>query len=149
MTFPLAAALVTVKAPDAYSFWASMMISAESDGDAVLAGMPKIDRKDCAVMVDSIQSLIEQVMFPKQVKRQEKQGHNRLGRWQFFGWSCCFCTPHLYLHFCMTIFPRTRPRPKSIIRSSPCHRTDGQRFDNRNEKWVTMEHEFMKYVRVQ
>jgi hypothetical protein len=52
MTFPLAVALVTVKAPEAYSFWASMMTSAESVDDAVLAGMPKMERKDCAIFCE-------------------------------------------------------------------------------------------------
>jgi hypothetical protein len=31
-----------------------MMMSAESDGEAVLAGMPSRDRKDCGDIVDSV-----------------------------------------------------------------------------------------------
>jgi hypothetical protein len=46
MTFPLLSAFVTVKAPLAYSFCASMMMSAESVGDAVESGMPSNWRKD-------------------------------------------------------------------------------------------------------
>lgn len=50
MTLPLASALVTLRAPDAYSFCASIMIRAESEGEAVLAGMPRRERKDVAIV---------------------------------------------------------------------------------------------------
>lgn len=51
MTLPLCTAFVTVSAPDAYSFCASMMMSAESDVDAVPAGMPSRSRKDDGAIV--------------------------------------------------------------------------------------------------
>lgn len=53
ITFPLAAAFVTVRAPDTYSFWASIMMSALSDVDAVLAGMPSRSRKEEGAILKS------------------------------------------------------------------------------------------------
>jgi len=51
MTAPLAAALVTVSAPLAYSFWASIMRSAESGGLAVELGIARCSRKDLGAIV--------------------------------------------------------------------------------------------------
>jgi len=52
MTFPLDEALVTASAPDAYSFCASMMSSAESEVEAVLGGTPRRSRKDFVDMIE-------------------------------------------------------------------------------------------------
>lgn len=51
MAAPLDAALVTFRMPLAYSFCASMIMRAESEGDAVLGGMPRSWRKDFVAML--------------------------------------------------------------------------------------------------
>lgn len=45
MTFELDSTFVTLSLPFRYSFCASTIMSAESDGDAVLAGRPRMERK--------------------------------------------------------------------------------------------------------
>ena len=46
MTLPLSSALVTARAPEAYSFCASMMNKTESEGEAVEAGTPRSWRNE-------------------------------------------------------------------------------------------------------
>jgi hypothetical protein len=48
------AALVTASLPEEYSFWASIMSRQESEGEALLGGTPRMERKVDAMLFEDL-----------------------------------------------------------------------------------------------